>query len=119
MGDYEEPVLIARDNGRVIRIDLNKSGYRYAAWPAGSKQSQKPELIIEGGRLDVQGTMRFETFEFKSGSYLYAFEVDDAQLLVFQDDTEIVNSKMRILQPFKFVSGRFKGIFGNYQLRDL
>ena len=116
--DYEEPVLIARDNGRVIRIDLNKSGYRYAAWPAGSKQSQKPELIIEGGSIDVQGTMRYHTYEFKSGSYSYAFEVDDAQLLVFQEDAEILKSKMRMVQPFKYVSGKFKEKFGNYQLTN-
>lgn len=116
--DLLQPVLIACDNRRIIRIDGTKSGYRYTAWPADKKQNQKPELIIEGGSLDVQGTMRFHTYEFKSGSYLYVFEKETAQLLVFNGEKEVLSSKMHIVQPFRFIPGDFKNRFGNYRPID-
>lgn len=116
---YSAPVLIARDNRRTIRIDETKTGYRYAVWPAGKNQSQKPELIIEGGSLEVEGTMRYETYEFKSGSYSYVFEADAAQLTVFKDENEILHSNVRFVQPFQFVPGDFRERFGNYRPRDL
>lgn len=54
---FENPVYLIRTKSYLIRVDhFWGSSYRYACWKSGEKESSKPDLIIQKGELEFEGT---------------------------------------------------------------
>ena len=70
--DYETPEIMFKSGRYIIRIDrMPDESYRYASWKDGKSISSRPDIIITGGTLDVQGTIHNECYSFRNGDYEY------------------------------------------------
>ena len=55
LGDYNRLAKFFRTKNYIIRIDKMASGdYRYASWKSSSAISDKPELVVMGGKYDEE-----------------------------------------------------------------
>lgn len=69
---YEQPVYRIKTKNYLIRIDnVKKDLYRYASWKIGAKESSKPDLIIENGKLEFQGSGGNHDIIFRKGNFNY------------------------------------------------
>jgi hypothetical protein len=56
----------------LIRIDeLINGKYRYASWKIGEKESSKPDIIIENGDWEFEGSGGNHVITFVNGNYTY------------------------------------------------
>ena len=87
-----------------LRIDEKAEGiYRYAAWKI-ENQISEPDIIIEGGILEFEGSGGNHTFRFKSNAYTYEVSIieigaedePDAELEVLKDDKIILTEGGKI-----------------------
>lgn len=70
---YQSPVYKFTTKSYLIRIDeLNGSKYRYASWKLGKKESQKPDLIITNGIIQMDGSGGNHQITFKQAPYTYS-----------------------------------------------
>lgn len=72
---FAEPAYVCRTKNRVVVVEATGgSTFKYTTW--GNKQSMKdkPELVLDQGTFDVQGTGPCRTgyWIFKNGKYTYA-----------------------------------------------
>lgn len=75
----------------LIRIDkLADEKYRYASWKVENTMSDKPDLVITGGRL-INGR-----YEFENKGYKYVLDTDEYELRVYQGDLLILNQHLSI-----------------------
>lgn len=97
---FEEPVLEWKTKDFRIRIDrIGEELYRYAAWPVKKATSEKPDLILNNGKVVFEGSGGNHYYDFKSGVYLYRCDVtvvgaDDSppgDLTVYKNDKEILS----------------------------
>ncbi|GEM_PF-2052008 len=73
--DFERFICMYHNDRRVIRIDAMTDGtYRYATWAKDVSFDHKPEIIIEGGRLSVDG----KHFVFDNEGYTYILPSEQA-----------------------------------------
>lgn len=69
---FESPVYKLATKDYLIRIDqVNNKKYRYASWKIGENESSKPDLIIENGVFEFQGTGGNSVITFKQENYTY------------------------------------------------
>ena len=69
---YQAPVCVLETAKYRVRVDkLGEGNYRYASWPVKSKMSDAPELVIENGKLDFDGSGGNHTYQFKNAGYTY------------------------------------------------
>ncbi len=69
---FESPICILETGKHRIRIDdLGNDNYRYASWPIKSKIVDKPELVIENGILEFEGSGGNRVYTFKNADYIY------------------------------------------------
>ena len=55
LGDYNRLAKFFRTKNYIIRVDKMASGdYRYASWKSSSTISDKPELVVLGGKYDEE-----------------------------------------------------------------
>lgn len=76
---FAEPAYVCRTKSRVVVIEsTGPESFRYSAWNNKQTMSDKPELVLNGGTLDIQGTgpCRTSYWTFKNG--LYAYTVSDS-----------------------------------------
>ena len=82
-----------------IRVDnMGNSQYRYAAWAKGKSLSEKPDLVLNKGKLVFDGSGGNHSFQFRSGPYQYHCYVTvlgtsdspPGELVVFKNDQEIL-----------------------------
>ena len=69
---------VAKGMGRIDRIKTNEKDaytYRYAFWNIGKNMSDKPDIIIENGEVEYQGSGGNHTYRFKNNTYTYEFDV--------------------------------------------
>lgn len=80
--DYDHLERYFRTKWHIIRIDRLKDGtLRYASWKASSNISDKPELVIMGGKCDKS--------EFGKG--IYTFENDGVTYIAGYEETKHIN----------------------------
>ncbi len=105
---YIRPVLILETKKYRIRIDEMAEGeYRYASWPLTAKAGDKPELIINKGQLDFDGTGGNHSYKFTNAGYTYECYVDEmgattfkpAELTIFNGDKQILKQQGKVLIP--------------------
>ena len=69
---FKEPIYKIKTKNYLIRIDeLNNSGYRYASWKIGKKESSKPDIVLENGVWEFQGSAENHVIVFTNGDYVY------------------------------------------------
>lgn len=74
---FQEPVLEWKTRDYRIRIDrTSKTRYRYAAWPIHRRVSEKPDLLLDNGKLLFDGSGGNHHYDFKKGDYLYRCSVN-------------------------------------------
>lgn len=103
---FKAPVLAFKTQSFNIRIDeLSNGKYRYAAWKAGQKQSEKPALVLNNGTVEFDGSGGNHHYLFKNGAYSYVVErnilaestTPDVYLTVKRADTAILEQAGSIL----------------------
>jgi len=107
LNNYSYPVLVVHSKLHLIRIDeMADYTYRYAVWPMTSNFSNKPDLIIENGELEYQGSGGNHVYNFVNGDYTYELYIDvlgesdspEAHLTVKKIGKEIMNSRGTIIR---------------------
>lgn len=69
---FESPIYKIQTKNYLIRIDeLSDYKYRYACWKLGEKESSTPDLIIQNGQLEHQGSGGNHVFTFINNNYIY------------------------------------------------
>lgn len=69
---FESPTYKIKTKNYLIRIDeLKNNKYRYASWKISKKESSKPDLILNNGELEFQGSGGNHLITFTNGNYIY------------------------------------------------
>ena len=104
---FETPVCILETSRYRIRIDdMGDWHYRYVSWPLKSKMSDKPDVIIENGQSEPEGTGGNEKFTFKNAGYVYECFIINmgedgsppAKLTIFKGDKAILSESANMLR---------------------
>jgi hypothetical protein len=96
--DFEKPSYLIFTKNYKIRIDEKADGvYRYAAWKIKNQKSE-PDIIIENGVWEFQGSGGNHTITFKNDGYTYIVSIN----IIGADDTpdatlEVLNQDKTIL----------------------
>lgn len=69
--DFDDPATILKTKKFQIRIDEVDEKYRYVSWGIDQLQSEKPDLIINGGDITMDGSGGNHYYTFKNGDYTY------------------------------------------------
>jgi hypothetical protein len=102
--NFEKPVYLIFTKNYKIRIDKKVEGsYRYAAWKIKNKKTE-PELVMENGVLEFQGSGGNHTITFKNDDYTYiisiieigAIDDPDATLEVLKQEKTVVSENGKI-----------------------
>jgi hypothetical protein len=75
---WDQNVLVLQSPKLLIRIDRIGNNIRYASWSKGRPTSEKPDLVLNDGLEEAQGTMGGWTYTFKSGDWIYV--IDDVEM---------------------------------------
>ena len=89
---FESPVCKIKTKKYLIRIDkLSNETYRYASWKTGEKESSKPDLILNNGEIEYQGSIGDRFITFTNGNYRYIVGIDgENPTLDVEKDGEII-----------------------------
>jgi len=69
---FESPIFSIKTKNYLIRIDeLTNQKYRYTSWKIGEKASSKPDIIIDNGKLEFEGSGGNHVITFVKGNYTY------------------------------------------------
>ena len=69
---FESPTYKIKTKKYLIRIDeLTNNKYRYASWKISEKESSKPDIILNNGELEFQGSGGNHVIIFANGNYTY------------------------------------------------
>ena len=103
---FERPVHVLKTSKYLIRIDdMGHADYRYSAWKASAKMTDKPDLIITGGKSVADGTGGNHSYVFKKDGYTYECQIfiigaDDtppANLVVYKGRKELLSQPAKII----------------------
>jgi len=94
-----------------IWIDQMEDGsYRYASWPKSKSIDLEPDLVLENGTVNYDGSGGNHSYEFKNANTKYICEInvlgkssDDAFLVVKQGDKILVDQSAKFISPFSKV----------------
>ena len=102
--DFEKPTYLILTRNYKIRIDEKAEGmYRYAAWKIKNPKDE-PDIIIENGVLEFQGSGGNHTITFKNNGYTYVVSINiigtaniaDVTLEVLKEDKIVLTENGRI-----------------------
>lgn len=69
---FESPIFKINTKTSFIRVDeISQRKYRFASWKIGEMESSKPDIIIDNGELEFQGSGGNHVITFISGDYIY------------------------------------------------
>lgn len=105
--NFKRPVCILETSKYRIRIDdMGNKKYRYASWKLQQNKNDKPELVLQNGEFQADGSGGNHSYIFKSGNYVYECGIiemgeDDsppADLTITKGEKEIVYQKAKIIK---------------------
>ena len=91
---YREPVLEWETCTYRVRVDRVDGGYRYAAWSVDQSHDREPDIIIEHGTHNMEGTLGDHGYFFSNGQYKYILFVDTTST-VSAGDLEVYRTHLR------------------------
>lgn len=105
----EVVIISERFKIRIDEIETDEQDvytYRYASWEKDQEMSEKPDLIINGGEVEVHGTIGSPEYIFKNKEYSYHCsinlagpdEVPPADLKVYKSEEEILYERAAVLE---------------------
>lgn len=69
---FKNPIYKIKTKIFLIRIDeLSAYNYRYAAWKVNEKETSKPNLVINNGQIEYEGSGGNHVITFVNGIYTY------------------------------------------------
>jgi len=69
---YKKPILEWKTSKFHIRIDdLGDYNYRYSSWSIDKQTRDKPDLILENGKMVFEGSGGNHHYSFSNGKYIY------------------------------------------------
>ncbi|WP_276134419.1 hypothetical protein [Polluticoccus soli] len=69
---FDRPLHILETKKYRIRIDdLGENNFRYASWTLPAPMSEQPDIVIENGEIEFDGTGGNHSFIFKNKEYVY------------------------------------------------
>ncbi|MCX8491671.1 MAG: hypothetical protein ORN54_11445 [Cyclobacteriaceae bacterium] len=69
---FQSPIYKIKTNKYIIRIDeLTDYKYRYASWKVDEKESSKPDIVLNNGQWEHQGSGGNHVITFVNGIYTY------------------------------------------------
>lgn len=75
---WDENILVLQSTKLLIRLDRVNHNIRYVSWSKGRPNSEKPDLILNNGLEEAQGTQGGRTYTFKNGDWTYV--IDDVEM---------------------------------------
>ncbi|WP_291286357.1 hypothetical protein [Flavobacterium sp.] len=103
---FQTPICILETSKFKIRIDhLGNNNYRYASWSIDKKMTEKPDLVINGGVLVVEGIGGNHQYEFRKDGNVYECAIivlgeknsPPARLRVYQGKKVILSQDAKII----------------------
>lgn len=73
--DFESSPFEFKTKKFLVRIDDMGKSYRYAAWSLPKGLKDKPDLVLQGGEMEWDGSGGNHHYSFKNGSYTYWIDV--------------------------------------------
>ena len=93
---YEKPIFKGYTKKVRFRIDLLKDQtYRYTSWDINKGMNEKPDLVIFKGKLNIEGSIGNQIFEFKNLDYQYTISDEQVKgknskmITIFKNDSVI------------------------------
>ncbi len=71
---WDQNIYVLKSTNLLIRIDVVGKNIRYASWSKGKATSQKPDLVLNNGAAQPQGSQGGWTYSFKNGDWTYVIE---------------------------------------------
>jgi hypothetical protein len=69
---FKSPIYKIKTKIYLIRIDeVTDYNYRYAAWKVDEKETSKPDLVLNNGQIEYQGSGGNHVITFVNGIYTY------------------------------------------------
>ena len=69
---FESPTYKIKTKNYLIRIDeVTNDKYRYASWKISEKETSKPDIVLNDGELEFDGTGGNHSITFVQGKYTY------------------------------------------------
>jgi hypothetical protein len=102
--DFEKPIYLIFTKTYKIRIDEKSEGiYRYTAWKIKNQKSE-PDIVIENGVWEFQGSGGNHTTTFKNNGYTYIVSINvigtvddpDATLEVLKQEKTVLTEDGKI-----------------------
>lgn len=103
---FQTPICVLETSKFKIRIDnLGYNNYRYASWSINKEMSEKPDLVINGGKLIVEGTGGNHQYEFKKDNFTYECAIivlgeknsPPAKLTIYQGKKVVLSQDAKIV----------------------
>jgi hypothetical protein len=95
--DFQKPLYLIFTKNYKIRIDKKSEDiYRYAAWKIKS-QKREPDIIIENGVIEFEGSGGNHTITFKKNGYNYVVSINELGNFDTPDATLEVSKQQKIL----------------------
>jgi hypothetical protein len=104
---FKIPTYKIKTKNYLIRIDeLSNYKYRYASWKINKIESSKPDIILNNGELEFQGSGGNHVITFSNGNYTYkvyrniigednspdiTFEVEKDGKIILTEDGTLIN----------------------------
>lgn len=104
--NFEQPTYKIATKNHLIRIDeLSEDRYRYASWGKGKKESSKPDLILENGKLEFAGSGGNHVISFPNKNFTYKIyrnivgkkDTPEISVVIEKDGTVISNEDGKLL----------------------
>jgi len=96
--NFDKPLYLIFTKNYKIRIDEKSDGiYRYAAWKI-KNQKNDPDIVIENGVLEFQGSGGNHTITFENNGYIYNVSINELGTVDTPDATlEVSKQEKKVL----------------------
>src|SRR6185312_27799 len=105
--DWDENIVVGKTPKLFFRVDKTKNGLRYVSWASTKTFSDQPDIVIENGTSEAQGTMGGWMYTFKNANWTYIVEdVETGEsadelgwfLMLYKDGKQVQSTKCTVVK---------------------